>query len=255
MPERYLSPAMHDEQALSLLIAPLVGVEAKIYNGLWNAIIDTRLRPGAKLDEAALCEIYGVSRTIVRKVMLVMEQEGIVSLPANRGAYVVLPTSREARELNEAVTVIMRLVATRLAADPGKIAAVSRRKLEAHLAAERTASAEQDFRTMRRYRVEFMTLLALVHGNRVMAATVERYAVRYAIALAAYAEPGSTEDGLAFAEGFVAAILAGDGASAVQVLETHMLRTSKLMRFSVGGDAVDLRAVLGRPNRRITSPA
>lgn len=246
MPERYLSPAMHDEQALSLLIAPLVGIEAKIYNGLWNAIIDTKLRPGAKLEEAALCEFYGVSRTVVRKVMLVMEQEGIVSLPANRGAYVVLPTAREAHELNEAVTTIMRLVATRLAANPAQISARSRDKMAAHLEAERAASANHDFRTMRRYRVEFMTLMALVHGNRILAATVERYAVRYAIALAAYAEPGSTEEALAFAEGFVAAILDGDAARAVQVLETHMLRTSKLMRFESTGDNVDLRAVLGR---------
>ncbi|OKP62046.1 hypothetical protein BTE77_35965, partial [Ensifer adhaerens] len=133
---RFLSPALHTQDALALVTAPLGGVEGKIYNNLWNAVIDHKLRPGTKIDEAVLGEIYGISRTVIRKVLFIMEQEGIVHLPVNRGAYVASPSREDAEQLLEAIETLLLAFAQKLASNPQAISAKDRERLERHLEAE-----------------------------------------------------------------------------------------------------------------------
>ena len=44
--------------------------EAWIYDQVFSAILDQRLMPDTKLTEKDLCDVFGVSRTIIRKVLL-----------------------------------------------------------------------------------------------------------------------------------------------------------------------------------------
>ena len=44
--------------------------EAWIYDQVFGAILEQRLRPETKLTENELCDVFGVSRTIIRKVLL-----------------------------------------------------------------------------------------------------------------------------------------------------------------------------------------
>lgn len=53
-------------------------------------IIYGRLPPGSKLDEAGLCEKYGVSRTPIREALKLLASEGLVEIRPRRGA--VVPT-------------------------------------------------------------------------------------------------------------------------------------------------------------------
>jgi len=245
MPERYLSPAMHDQDALSLISAPLVGIEARIYNNLWNAVIDRALRPGTKLEEAALCEIYGVSRTVVRKVLVIMEQEGIVSLPLNRGAYVALPSPRDARELCEVVVMMATHLITGLASRSQDIKPEQRHKLEIHVQAEIEASRNGDYHTARRLRIEHGTLLSLIYGNHILAASFERHLSRLALALSAYQRSPVPNGGVEYTSALNQSILAGDPAAAVNVFLDFMDAVQKSMDFAEEAGAVDLRAILG----------
>jgi len=243
MPERYLSPAMHDLSSLSLIAAPLVGVEAQVYNDIWNAVIDRKLRPGAKLEEAVLCEIYGVSRTVIRKVLVIMEQEGIVSLPLNRGAYVALPSPQDAAELCEAAAALLSYIAGQLADAPQKISATQRESLKQHMLAREAAAAAGDFHTARRLSMEHGTLLALIHGNRTLAATYERYVVRFALAQAAYQDAFVVGSSQVLAP-LTAHILAGDKQAAQEMIQAAWQAAYKAMRFDVNSDLPDLKAIL-----------
>lgn len=69
---------------------------------LERAIHEHRLPPGAKLGEDDLCEVYGISRTIVRAALLALSHRHLVALKRNRGAFVAQPSVREAREVFEA---------------------------------------------------------------------------------------------------------------------------------------------------------
>jgi DNA-binding GntR family transcriptional regulator len=244
MPERYLSPAMHDHDALSLIAAPLVGVEARAYNDIWNAVIDRKLRPGTKLEEGVLCEIYGVSRTVIRKVLVIMEQEGIVSLPLNRGAYIALPSPQDAADLCEAASALLSYIVGQLADNPSLISAAQRDNLTLHLQARDTAAAAGDFHTARRLSMEYGTLLALIYGNTTIAATYERYVVRFALAQSAYQYVFATGSSQ-FVAPLTLHILAGDKQAAQDLIETAWRAALKGLRFDLGNDAPDLKSILG----------
>ena len=54
------------------------------------------LPPSTKLNEESLSEIFGVSRTIIRRALLRLSLEQVVDIKPNRGATVSAPTIEEA---------------------------------------------------------------------------------------------------------------------------------------------------------------
>lgn len=69
----------------------------KCYRDLERRILATELAPGEDLEEAGLCDAYGISRTPLREVLQRLSGEGLVTLSPNRGAKVAsmdLPTLR-----------------------------------------------------------------------------------------------------------------------------------------------------------------
>jgi DNA-binding GntR family transcriptional regulator len=70
--------------------------DEEIYQGLIQAIVDQRLLPGTKLVEDKLGQVFGVSRTRIRQVLIRLAQEQIVTLQPNKGASIVEPSVEEA---------------------------------------------------------------------------------------------------------------------------------------------------------------
>ena len=70
-----------------------------VYAHIFEAILEQRLAPGTKLSEEALGEIFGVSRTIIRRALSRLAHEGVVLLRPNRGAVVASPSIEEARQV------------------------------------------------------------------------------------------------------------------------------------------------------------
>ncbi|MCI1014074.1 GntR family transcriptional regulator [Herbaspirillum sp. C7C2] len=75
---------------------------ARIYQTVFDSVMSQRLTPGTKLPEAALCELFGVGRTVVQKALQKLAHEHIVELRPNRGAVVAMPTPEETREIFQA---------------------------------------------------------------------------------------------------------------------------------------------------------
>ena len=72
----------------------------RIYRTIFEAVMSQRLAPGTRLAEVALCELFGVGRTVVRKVLQELAHDHIVDLKPNRGATVAAPTpGGDARDL------------------------------------------------------------------------------------------------------------------------------------------------------------
>ena len=82
MKERILS------QALYLQVA----------DRLRDQIYQHELVPGDPIDEMALCERYGISRTPLREALKVLSSEGLIELIPRRGSFV---RSMDIEELNE----------------------------------------------------------------------------------------------------------------------------------------------------------
>lgn len=69
---------------------------------LSDAVHEHRLKPGAKLREDEVSEIFGVSRTVVRQALRAMAFEGLLTIEKNRGAFVAKPSLKEAHEVFQA---------------------------------------------------------------------------------------------------------------------------------------------------------
>ena len=60
--------------------------DEKIYNKILKSIVEHELPPGARLPEDKLAEVFGKSRTSIRKVLQRLALERIVTIEPNKGA-------------------------------------------------------------------------------------------------------------------------------------------------------------------------
>ena len=81
-----------------------------------NAIIEGIFRPGDRLIERELCELTGVSRTIIREALRQLEAEGIVKTIPNKGPFVATLTIEEAKDIYQ-VRQVLECFACRLCAE------------------------------------------------------------------------------------------------------------------------------------------
>ncbi len=83
-------------------------LSAEVVEGIREMIIGGKLKPGARLIESELCELFGISRTPFREALKLLESEGLVVLKPNRGATVSVMTEREISDLFEVVASLER---------------------------------------------------------------------------------------------------------------------------------------------------
>jgi len=71
----------------------------KIAEWVGSSIIEGRLRPGADLNSVALSTRFHTSRTPVREALMLLEKEGLVTIPPRRRPHVARVSLREVREI------------------------------------------------------------------------------------------------------------------------------------------------------------
>ena len=70
----------------------------QVADRLRTQIYQHELKPGDAIDEMALCERYGISRTPLREALKVLNSEGLIELIPRKGSFV---RSMDIEELNE----------------------------------------------------------------------------------------------------------------------------------------------------------
>lgn len=76
-----------------------ISLHAEVAQRLRNMILNHELAPGEKIDEPALCERFGVSRTPLREALKVLSMEGHIVLAPHRGARVAITSTEDVRDL------------------------------------------------------------------------------------------------------------------------------------------------------------
>lgn len=140
----------------------VVGPAADICERIWLSIAEKRLRPGARLKEEQLAEIFDVSRARVRQALAVLESDGLVTIVPNRGAFVAEPGVDEARDVfhvrKQIEARVMEHLIDRITDDQIPL-------LEAHLTQEREADQRGDTSATIRLSGGFHLLLAELAGS------------------------------------------------------------------------------------------
>jgi DNA-binding GntR family transcriptional regulator len=73
-------------------------------------VLNHRLTPGTKLPEPELCNLFGVGRAVVRRVLEKLAHDGIVALRPNKGAVIAEPTPEETSQIFEARRAMERVL-------------------------------------------------------------------------------------------------------------------------------------------------
>ncbi|WP_136254782.1 GntR family transcriptional regulator [Onishia niordana] len=190
-----------------------------IYQSISDAIIEHRLKPGARLREDALSEVFGISRTGIRKILQRLALEELVTLTPRRGASVTRPTAAEAKDVFDARQMIecglMPEIARRItAADLKTLRDMASREHQALKAGEQSAAIKLS--------AAFHGHLAELSGNATLAAFVERLCSRSSLILAVYGNPGHLGCGSHDHDDLLGHLEHGDGERASAFMGRHL---------------------------------
>lgn len=190
-----------------------------IYNRIWQSISERKLRPGTRLKEEQLAEIFAVSRARVRQALSALERDGLVTLIPNRGAFVAEPSIEEARDIFFARRTIEAQLVRRLCAirTPEAIA-----RLEDHVSRERSARARGDKTDCVRLSGGFHLLVGELAGSPYLSDVLRDLVSRTSLILVMYQRRSQADCGPDEHAGIVAAIAAQDATRAMHLMDHHM---------------------------------
>jgi DNA-binding GntR family transcriptional regulator len=89
-----------------------------VYSQIKEAIVTGLIPAGSRLSEIELARQFDVSRTPVREAIRQLAETGLVSLLPRRGAYVLLPTAKDAADLYEIRNALEVISVEHLTASP-----------------------------------------------------------------------------------------------------------------------------------------
>jgi len=211
-----------------------------IYNQVFTAILEQRLIPGAKLTEAALCDIFGVSRTTIRRVLLRLSLDKVVELRPNRGAVIAEPLTEDVRQIFAA----RRLLENGIVADAARHCKKSDAASLKDIVARENACIESGDRSGAiRLSGEFHLEIARIAGNTPLLELLRQLVAQTSLAIALYEAPGHllcVEDDH---KDMVAAISAGDVEKSAALMEVHLRNCESQLRLETPEENNDLRAV------------
>ncbi|HET9010747.1 MAG TPA: GntR family transcriptional regulator [Gemmatimonadaceae bacterium] len=208
------------ERAASGLFGGNGGDDDLVCATIHEAVLDHRLPPGTKLKEIALAELFGVTRSVIRRSLARLAHLRLVELRPNRGAVVASPTAAEARDLFAARRAIEAAVVASLAAH---VTREQLRELRAMTRAEREVYAAGDARRGLKLSVEFHRVLARMAGNAVLAEFLDQLVARTPLVVLAHQGPAiGNACSIDEHSQVVDALADGDGPRAVATMAAHL---------------------------------
>ena len=223
-------------------------VVVRICDTLSEAIAEGALRPGMKLPEDVIGAHFGVSRTVVRGAIAVLQRDHIVERKRNRGAFVAEPGIEEARALLEARRSLELLMLERACerADPKRIATLEELTIE-----EERVHAAPDAAAKSRLAGRFHVELARLSGNPVLLELLEKVLARISLVDALYRRKSGDQCGADHHRQIIEAVARGDKTGAIAQMSEHLDDLERrLVLDEAQGESHNLTAVLERFSAR-----
>lgn len=139
--------------------------ELTAYEQIRKAILLKKLLPGQRLTEQWLGENLKMSRTPVRAALKKLEEERLVEMIANRGAFVYKPDMKEIKDVFD-VRILLESYAAKTAAN--SIEKMDLEKLYLLLEEEKKAYRDKDFERFIQVNSDIHLVPSLVTGNKVL---------------------------------------------------------------------------------------
>ncbi|QHF02684.1 MULTISPECIES: GntR family transcriptional regulator [Pseudomonas syringae group] len=211
-----------------------------VYAHIFDAILEQRLAPGTRLSEEALGEIFGVSRTIIRRALSRLGHEGVVLLRPNRGAVVASPSVEEARQVFFARRLVEKAI-TELAVEHATVEQLA--QLRQMVSDERDSFSRGDRGAGIRLSGEFHLQLAVAARNAPLISFQRSLVSQTSLIIAQYETGDRTHCSYDEHSQLIDAIEARDAARAVELMMHHMDHIDSKLNLDEDVISDDLQAV------------
>jgi DNA-binding GntR family transcriptional regulator len=212
----------HTTMRVVRVAAPL---RQQVLEKIRNAIAVGQLAPGNRLVERELCEITGVSRTLIRESLRQLESEGLVEVIPNKGPIVATISARQAREVFQ-LRAELEGLASQLFAE---LASDTQMKaLQDTFAQLREAYASGNSVTMLAAKTRFYDCLVAGSGNETLGNVLRQLHARAMVLRAtSLSQPGRTAESEREIAEIMKAIRKRDGAAARQASVAHITKAAQ----------------------------
>ena len=211
-----------------------------IYDQVFGAILEQRLRPETKLTESELCDVFGVSRTIIRKVLLRLSLDRVVELRPNRGAIIAAPEPKEVREIFDARRLLEDGIVTEAAR---KCRQVDTDALESMSRQEHKCIDAQDISGAIRLSGDFHLKLAEIAGNKPLHELLRQLVAQTSLAIARYVPAGQGMCDDDDHDRLISAIASGDVELSRRIMREHLSACERRLMLETPETHSDLRLV------------
>lgn len=213
-----------------------------IYRSIFNAVMDQRLPPGAKLPEEQLGAIFDASRTIVRSALQSLAQDHIVTIERHRGAFVCAPTVVDAQDIFFSRKVLESAIAREVAL---RIDAARVADLRALLGEERDALRRGERQKAIRLSGEFHISVAAICGEGALTQFLRGLVSRSSLVIALYGRGPASACGHDDHVVFLDLLAAGDGERAAATMADHLDHIFGDLALAARSEGpVDIEAIL-----------
>ncbi|MFE0420366.1 GntR family transcriptional regulator [Streptomyces tendae] len=223
-------------------LADTASPDEVVYRRIYQAVLEHRLLPGTRLPEEKLAAIFSVSRARVRKVLGRLQNEGLVEVVPNRGAFIAQPTIDQSNDIFEARRAIEPAIMRRLASRGDTSSAD---ELSTHVQLEFDARDRDEQRRMIRLSGEFHNLAGELAGNFALARPIRELSALTCLAILLYESPTSTACRADQHAEIVRRIATRDGDGAAKAVVEHLDEIQRSMRFPTVTAEADLESILG----------
>ena len=220
-----------------------------------DAILAQKLKPGERLGEQELADLFEVSRTLVREALMQLQARGFVEVHSRKGWYVVEPSIDEARDAFAARRAVEAgMLRSADLGDLGRPLQSVMRKLRAHLKDERAAIAAADSATRAFLLADFHVCLAECLGHRLLSDILRDLTARTMLVATLYQSTHNARRSCAEHVAIVDAIENGELDHAAEMMLTHIGSVEDALGASAGA-TVDARERLRATLAPLVNPA
>lgn len=223
MAETTLAPAVPDGPRFRVerIAAPL---RHGVTDSIRNAIAAGYFKSGERLPERTLCEMTGVSRTLVREALRQLESEGVIEVLPHRGPIVAVMTPDKAEGVYQ-VRAELEGLASELFAK--RASERDRGKLADAFEALRRSVASSDPLARLTAKNQFYDCLIEGSRNEALGITLRMLNSRVMLLRAtSLRAPGRMSESLLELQELLDALLAGDGRAARQAARRHVRKAA-----------------------------
>lgn len=218
-----------------------------VYGHIFDAILEQRLAPGTKLNEESLGEIFGVSRTIIRRALARLSYEQVVVQRPNKGSTVANPSIEQAKQIVFARRVIEKAIIELVVE---KATAHQIEQLRTLVCREQYSFSKGDRGTGIRLSGEFHLLLADIADNPPLLSFQRSLVSQGSLIIAQYESAAQAH--CSYQEHFdlIEAIGQGDKPLAVSLMMHHLDHIEDKLSLEDESDAKDLKSIFSNISKK-----